>query len=197
MTATLAKTLTLAEFLNSPSLEESPAWEYVNGVAIQKPMPKTRHSILQKRLLRAIDDCAARTLRDRSEEYTALPELRCTFGGRSVVPDIVVVSWDKIKVNEAEEPYDNFLEAPDWSIEILSPDQNANRVIDNILHCLHHGSQLGWLIDPDDYSVLIFSPQQEPNLCRGSQQLRVLGGLDMIITAEEVFSWLKVGKGRA
>ncbi len=189
MTATLAKTLTLAEFLNEPSLEETPAWEYVNGVAIQKPMPKTRHSILQKRLLRAIDDC--------SEEYTALPELRCTFGGRSVVRDIVVVSWDKIKVNEAEEPYDNFLEAPDWSIEILSPDQNANRVIDNILHCLGHGSQLGWLIDPDDYSVLIFAPQEEPNLCRGSQQLPVLAGIDMMITAEQVFGWLKVGQGRA
>jgi len=188
MTATVAKTLTLAEFLNLPSLEESPAWKYVNGVAMQKPMPKTRHSILQKRLLREIDD--------RSDDYTALPKLRYTFGGRSLVPDIVVVSWDRIKLNEAEEPEDNFLEAPDWSIEILSPDKNANRVIDNILHCLGHGSQLGWTIDPDDYSVLIFAPQQEPNPCRGSQQLRVLAGIDMRLTAEQVFGWLKVDRSR-
>nr|WP_041393399.1 hypothetical protein [Pleurocapsa sp. PCC 7327] len=28
-----------------------------------------------------------------------------------------------------------------------------NRAIDNILHCLKHGSKLGWMLDPDDYSV--------------------------------------------
>ena len=45
------------------SLEDSPAWEYVDGVAIQKPMPKTRHFILQKRPLAEVDnktaDCTA------------------------------------------------------------------------------------------------------------------------------------------
>jgi hypothetical protein len=34
-------------------------------VALQKPMPKTRHSILQKRLLSEIDG--------NSSDYTALP----------------------------------------------------------------------------------------------------------------------------
>jgi Uma2 family endonuclease len=56
MTASLPQVLTLEEFLNLPYLEDSPAWEYANGVATQKPMPKTRHSMLQKRLLTAIDD---------------------------------------------------------------------------------------------------------------------------------------------
>lgn len=50
MTASLTQILTLEEFLKLPQVEESPAWEYVDGIAIQKPMPKTRHSILQKRL---------------------------------------------------------------------------------------------------------------------------------------------------
>ena len=103
--------LTLEEFLKLPNLEESPAWEYVGGNAIQKPMPKVRHSILQKRLLVTIDNSES--------NYLALPELRCTFGDRSVVPDIVVVSWDKIQINEFGEPEDNFKPAPDWSIEIL------------------------------------------------------------------------------
>lgn len=178
--------IALEDFLKLPYLEESPAWEYVDGIALQKPMPKTRHSILQKRLLDAVDD--------NSDDYTALPELRCTFGGRSVVPDVAVIAWDRIQINEAGEPEDDFTEAPDWTIEILSPDQKATRVIDNILYCLRHGSKLGWMLDPDDYSILIFSPHQEPEVCRGVRQLMVLQGIELVLTAEQVFAWLKVGK---
>ncbi|BAZ48261.1 hypothetical protein NIES4103_08680 [Nostoc sp. NIES-4103] len=184
MTASLPQILTLEEFLKMPYLEDSPAWEYADGVAMQKPMPKIRHSILQKRLLTAIDNS--------NDQYTALPELRCTFAGRSIVPDVAVVAWSRIQLNEVGEPEDHFTEAPDWAIEILSPDQNANRVIDNLLYCLQHGCQLGWLIDPDDYSVLIFAPQQQPEICRGENQLRVLEGINLTLTAEQVFGWLKL-----
>lgn len=186
MTSILAQKLTLEEFLKLPNLEQSPAWEYTEGGAVRKPMPKFRHSLLQKQLLVKIDDSEGRYLR--------LPELRCTFGGRSVVPDVVVVSWEKIQLNELGEPEDNFTQAPDWSIEILSPDQNANRVIDNLLHCLHYGSQLGWLIDPSDRSVLVLRPQQEVEICRGSQPLQVLIGMNLQLTAEAVFNELKLAK---
>ena len=152
MTASVSQIITLEEFLKLPNVEDSPAWEYSDGVAIQKPMPKFRHSIIQKRLLRTVDD--------NSEEYTALPELRCTFAGRSIVPDVAVVAWNRIQFNEIGEPVDNFEQPPDWTIEILS--------------------------------VLIFIPQQEPKICRGSTQLQVLKGIDLILTAEDVFGWLKV-----
>jgi Uma2 family endonuclease len=113
-----------------------------DGDVNQKPMPKTRHSILQKHLLVRIDD--------GSKDYTALPELRCTFAGRSIVPDIAVVSWDRIPINELGDPEDNFMEAPDWAIEILSPTQQAIRVIDNLLHYLRYGTKLG----PQPYAPL-------------------------------------------
>jgi Uma2 family endonuclease len=184
MTTPVAQLLTIEEFLNRPDLEESPAWEFMNGVAVQKPMPKTRHSILQKRLLFEIDR--------HSELYTALPELRCTFAGRSIVPDVAVIAWNRIQVNASGEPEDNFVAAPDWSIEILSPDQKVNRVIDNLLHCTGNGCKLGWMIDPDDYSVLIFAPRQEPIVCRGTSQLTVLEGIDLVLSAEQIFSWLKI-----
>lgn len=186
MTVSLTPVLTVEEFLKRPEIEVSPAWEYVGGVAIQKPMPKTRHSILQKRLLTEIDK--------HSEVYTALPELRCTFAGRSIVPDVAVIAWDRMQVNEAGEPEDHFMEALDWSIEILSPDQKANRVIDHLLHCLRNGGQLGWMLDPDDYSVLIFAPHQEPNVCRGAGQLQVLAGVHLELTSEQVFAWLRIDR---
>lgn len=188
MTTSLTQVLTLKDFLELPYLEDSPAWEYVDGVAIQKPMPKTRHSILQKRLTAEVDIQTA--------DYTALPELRCTFGGRSIVPDVAVIAWNRINLNEAGEPEDDFTKSPDWTIEILSPDQKANRLIDNILHCLKHGSKLGWMIDPDDYSVLIFTPQQEPEVCRGDRQLKVIAGVQLTLTPQQIFAWLKLGQSR-
>ncbi|AFY60668.1 Uma2 family endonuclease [Synechococcus sp. PCC 6312] len=184
MTASLTPVLTLEEFLRLPYIEESPAWEYIDGVAMQKPMPKTRHSILQMRLLSEINR--------HSQTHTALPELRCTFAGRSVVPDIAVIPWNRIQVNEVGEPEDNFIVAPDWSIEILSPAQKASRVIDNLLHCIKHGCRLGWMLDPDDYSVLIFAPNKEPAVCRGVSQLQLLEDVHLELTAEEVFGWLKM-----
>jgi Uma2 family endonuclease len=151
-------------------------------------MPKTRHSILQKRLTAEVDSQTA--------DYTALPELRCTFGGRSIVPDVAVIAWNRINLNEAGEPEDDFTKSPDWTIEILSPDQKANRVIDNIQDCLKHGSKLGWMIDPDDYSVLIFTPQQEPEVCRGDRQLKVIAGVQLTLTPQQIFAWLKLGQAR-
>ena len=67
-------------------------------------------------------------------------------------------------------------------------------MIDNLLHCLHHGAQLGWLVDPIDYSVLVLKPQQEISVCRDQQQLQVLPEFELQLTAREIFSWLQVGK---
>lgn len=38
MTWTIPETKTLQELLRLPYIDESPAWEYINGEAIQKPM---------------------------------------------------------------------------------------------------------------------------------------------------------------
>ena len=47
------------------------------------------------------------------------------------------------------------------TIEILSPDQRPTKVIGNILHCLNYGTSLGWLLDPDECSVLVYPPKQQ------------------------------------
>ena len=184
MIAVHSQLLTLEEFLASADIDASPAWEYIDGAAYQKNMPKTRHSLLQKRLLSQIDG--------HSEAYTALLELRCTFAGRSLVPDIAVVAWDRIPVDENGEPQDNFEAAPDWSIEILSPQQNTTRVLENLLHCLKHGCQLGWMIDPAEYSILTLLPNQAPQVCRGERPPIVLNGVDLNVTTKQIFEWLKV-----
>jgi len=152
---------TLEEFLKLP--ETKPASEYIEGEIIQKPMPKTKHSRLQGQFLRVINEVV-----EEPKIAYAFPELRCTFGGRSIVPDIAVLLWEQIEFDESGEPLDDVLIAPYWAIEILSPQQSSNRVTRKIIHCLQHNCQLGWLIDRDDRSILAFLPNQQPQFCEGS-----------------------------
>ena len=80
--------MTMAEFLNLPDIEASPAWEFVNQVAGQKTMPTLFHSRLQKHLLTIIDQS--------TQGYEALPELRCILSESSVVPDVAVMRLDRL-----------------------------------------------------------------------------------------------------
>ena len=121
--------LTLEQFLKLP--ETKPASEYIEGEIIQKPMPKTKHSLLQLRTCNEINQVT-----QTPKIAYAFPELRCTFGGRSIVPDIAVLLWEQIEFDESGEPLDDVLIAPYWAIEILSPQQSSNRVTRKIIHCL-------------------------------------------------------------
>ncbi|KJH69725.1 Uma2 family endonuclease [Aliterella atlantica] len=182
---TTTQSLTLEEFLQLP--ETKPASEYIEGQILQKPMPKSKHSLLQLQVCNAVNDVTA-----KAKIAYALPELRCTFGGRSIVPDVAILLWRNIEFDENGEPIDDVRIAPDWTIEILSPEQSSNRVIGNILHCLQHGRKLGWLIDPGDRSILVFRPNQSPVLCRDRDRLPVPNDIPLNLTTAQVFNWLKI-----
>lgn len=185
MASVLSQTITLQDFLQMP--ETKPASEYIDGRIIQKPMPKGKHSRLQLRLCNTVN-----ALAEHQHIAYAFPELRCSFGTRSVVPDVAVFLWDRIPFDDEGEVPDDFLLPPDWTIEILSPDQSSNKVIGNILYCLDHGCQLGWLIDPSDRSILIFHPNKPPQLLKGNDSPTVLPDIPLEITVETIFGWLKM-----
>ena len=143
--------LTLEAFLAMP--ETKPASEFIDGKISQKPMPQGKHSAVQSELVPTVNG------KLRSEKIArAFSELRCTFGGRSIVPDASVWIWDRIATDDSGDIANVFSGAPDWTIEILSPDQRHTKVVKNIVHCLKHGAALGWLIDPDDRTVFIYHP---------------------------------------
>jgi Uma2 family endonuclease len=181
------KLLSLEEFLKLP--ETKPASEYIDGKVIQKPMPQGKHSKLQGKLVTAIN----RIVEDRKIAL-AFPELRCTFGGRSIVPDVAVFAWDRIPVDANGEIANVFPICPDWTIEILSPDQSSTKVTSNILHCLQHGCQMGWLFDPEERSLLIYPQGQQPEFLEGEQDRLPIPTLaiDLQLTVGDVFGWLKL-----
>ena len=149
MVQTPTKPLTLDEFLQLP--ETKPASEFIDGQIIQKHMPQGKHSTVQLDLGGDIN----RVLKPQ-RIARAYSELRCTFGGRSTVPDVSVFTWERIPRDEKGEVANTFAIPPDWTIEILSPDQSQTKVVRNILHCLAHGTQMGWLIDPEEKLVFVY-----------------------------------------
>jgi Uma2 family endonuclease len=186
MVQTPVRQITLEEFLALP--DTKPASEYIDGEVIQKPMPQGQHSILQIELGMEIN-LALR----RKGVATVFSELRCTFGGRSVVPDLTVFEDTRIPSNEDGDIENIFKIAPDWTIEILSPDQSTTKVLKNINHCLANDTQMGWLIDPSDRSVFICMPDR--NLQIIDERSTILPvpefARSVQLTVEQLFSWVK------
>jgi Uma2 family endonuclease len=187
MEATMAvpkRKLTLEEFLELP--EEEPALEYEEGTVTQKVSPKGKHSRLQGWMIKLIN-----TVTEPRKLAMAFPELRFATAQRSPVPDVAVYLWDRIPRDERGRVADNFREAPDIAIEIVSPEQSVNSLIRRCLWYVAHGVRLALLVDPKDESVLVFRPNQIPSPRRGADRIDfddVLPGLTM--TVDELFASL-------
>ncbi len=173
----------LMEFLALP--ETKPASEFIHGEILQKLMPQGEHSLLQGKLCEVINQAA-----QPQQIAYAFPELRCTFGGDSIVPDVAVFRWPRIPRTETGRIANRFELPPDWSIEILSPAQSQTKVLSKLLHCSEHGTALGWLLDPAEETVLIVWPDQRVRLLREQVVLPVLPELELELTVEQVFEWL-------
>jgi Uma2 family endonuclease len=185
MITTVTNRLTLEEFLRQP--ETKPASEFINGEIKQKAMPQGEHSRLQIKLCTAINQVT-----EEKKIAYALPELRCTFSGRSLVPDVVIFHWERIPRTEEGRIANRFNTYPDWAIEILSPGQSQMKVLDNLLHCSKYGTKLGWLINPEEEIILVIFPEQKVELYQGQDVLPVLEKIDLNLTVSDIFNWLTI-----
>lgn len=185
MVQTPAKPLSLEEFLKLPETE--PASEYIDGQIIQKPMPQGKHSVIQGELITTINAVVK-----PQKIARAFPELRCTFERRSIVPDVSVFVWNRIPRDENGAIANVFQAAPDWIIEILSPDQSATKVTKKILNSLKHETQMGWLIDPDEQTMFVYQPKQQPEVFDEPKDRLPVPSFasELGLTVGDVFGWL-------
>jgi len=102
--------------------------------------------------------------------YEAVQELRCVVPPYSPVPDISVISYHRLP--EEDGP---LVGAPDWLIEIISPDLSTLNLQNKILHCLGNGTQLAWLIDMKREQVWVWEGDDLPQICAGDDVLPYLG----------------------
>lgn len=185
MVTTTSKSIALEEFLALP--ETKPASEYIDGKVAQKPMPQGGHSTIQGELIISLNNALK-----PQKIARAFPELRCTFGGRSLVPDVAVFTWDRIPRQNNGAIANAFNLEPDWTIEILSPDQSYSRVTKNILHCLENGTKLGWLIDPKEQCVFVYWRSRQPAFFELATDVLPVPDFakSFQLTLGELFGWL-------
>ncbi|WP_245927493.1 Uma2 family endonuclease [Aphanothece hegewaldii] len=73
-----------------------------------------------------------------------------------------------------------------------TPEQSQTKVTKKILHSLQNGTQMGWLIDPNEQTVFVYYPNQQPEIFdEGDQLLSVpTFASELKLTVNELFSGL-------
>ncbi|WP_022835355.1 Uma2 family endonuclease [Salisaeta longa] len=115
-----------------------------------KPMPSKLHSIAQTNLIV--------TLSGYRPKYQVLSELTLRLGDLDVTPDLVVYrdlsvdfSVDEVRVTEP----------PLTAVEIASPTQGMQDLLDKIRDLLEHGVQSCWLVLPPLKTITVFTAGME------------------------------------
>ncbi len=184
--------MTLEEFLRLPEIDEHPYLEYLDGRIEAKVSPQKKHGRLEKRLMTHIDAYAEP--RQLGETF---PELRCTFAGRSMIPDVVFLLDEHIETDEPGEVLDPTLRPPDIHVEIVSPDQSVPKCRERLAFSRAHGCPLGCLIDPIRKTVHVYRPGRRSQRLPADAVLEgdpVLPGYRLPVA--ELFEWLKVRKSK-
>lgn len=174
-----SRRLTLAEFLELP--EEKPALEYFEGEIRRKMAAKRTHAWIQFEIAAWVNTFA------RSKKVAlAFPEVRTTFGGASLVPDVAVYRWARIPVTPfgkiADTSPDPQLEVPDIAIEILSPKQSLRYLTRRCQQFLAHGAAAALIIDPIRETIRLYRHESPEQLLTGEMRVdldQVLPGFEL------------------
>ena len=158
----------------------------------RKPLPRGKHSILQRELSFFLTSA----FRSRQAPQ-AFPELCCTFGRaarRSIVPDIAVFRPERVPREANGDIANTFNIHPDWIVEILSPNQKQTQLIRNILHCIDNGADMGWLIDPEEACVFVYSADCSARILDDPKAILPVPEFARLprLTVGGMFGWMKV-----
>jgi Uma2 family endonuclease len=186
----IRKDMTLEEVLAIPEgVGNKRHLEYIDGRIEAKISPQTLHSLLTLRFLQYLNGWA-----EPARLGLSFPELRCTFAGRSIIPDVVFLLKARIAIDAKGRPLDEISRAPDIHIEIISPDRRVKKSRDKLAHSTSHGCALGWLIHPYRETIDVYRPGQPAERMSPDGVLEgepVLPGFRLPVA--EVFGWLVLG----
>jgi Uma2 family endonuclease len=132
--------------------EAKPAFEWVNGRALQKLSPRRKHALAQSRFVTALDAWACEHssgMAGTEWEFRLAPmgEIR-----RPLVPDVAYLSYERLPrelLLETDYPH----VAPDVAVEILSPGDRVRDIEEKIRIYLACGTSVVFLVDTDLQTV--------------------------------------------
>ncbi len=178
--------LTLEEFLELP--EEEPALEFEDGMVTQKVPPQGKHARLQLSIGKIFDRFS-----EPNKVALAFTELRTTYAGLSRVPDVAVYQWERIPRDSDGKIANDFRAPPDIAVEIVSPGQSVNQLVQRCLWFVSHGVKVALLVDPSPESVLVFRPDRVPIVLAGADNLDLGDALPgFTIAVQDIFDVLSL-----
>jgi Uma2 family endonuclease len=174
----------IGQFRRLPEIK--PSLELFDGRVIQKVSPKVPHSYLQPDLCGSLNQFARPRRLGR-----AGTELRCTFGGVSLVFDVSFFVLDRMPAFRRNSEAPDVLYPPDIAVEILSPGQTVGEQSARLRFAIRRGTRIGWLIHPIRETVTVYRPRRRAEILRAGDTLSgedVLPGYRLPIN--ELFGWL-------
>lgn len=154
--------MTVEEFRQLP--ETGPFYyELRHGELVQVTRPKKKHHDIQRRLRRLLEGPAAGAgIVDTEWAFRALSEHEMR------VADVAFVSQDRWEQIDDE---DNLHGAPELVIEVLSPSNTINEILDKEKLCLENGCLEFWVVDPVHRQVKISTPDGVTKTYREDQEI--------------------------
>jgi Uma2 family endonuclease len=125
-----------------------------------KPMPSEVHGYIQGRLI-------AR-LYAYEDQYNILSELSLDLNNWGSVPDIAI--YPKRKMNFREDRIE-VTTPPLCAIEILSPSQSLQELVNKASNYFQHGVKSCWLVIPSLENIYVFSSPESYSIFRSNQIL--------------------------
>jgi Uma2 family endonuclease len=143
-----ASAVSIAQYLSDPAYERL---EYVDGELRERHVGSKSHARVQANLSHKLVEY----VRAHPPGYVAA-ELRVKLAGPSGVefrlPDLAVVLEDT-------SPEEEYLDrAPDLAVEIRSPGDSIADLLRKMELYFAHGARLGWIVLPEERSVLVATP---------------------------------------
>lgn len=131
--------MTVAEYRRIPEAEGDYVYELHHGELVKVARPTFRHAALQHRIYERLCDWAGGAGVVMIEfAYRAVPEHDVRAADVGFVTAARAAAID---------PEDNLMGAPDLVVEVLSPSNSAQEMIDKQALCLENGCREFWIVD--------------------------------------------------
>ena len=139
-----------------------------------KPPPSLNHGVTQALLIGALS-------RYRSQ-YTVASELSLELEGERFTPDVCL--YPKLQTNPMEDQI-RMTEPPLLAVEIASPSQSTQTLVDKIRLMLGLGVRSAWLVQPALQTVTLFHPGAKPRTFTEGMVEDDVAGIDVAL--DDVF----------
>ncbi len=172
--------LTLEEFLCLPEFDES--FELVDGEVVIKMSPKFFHSRLTSVFWSELSSWS-NGIGQVAIEWSVVLKRR---GQDWVpVPDLLYVSYDRLAADWREDSPCPVM--PELAIEIVSPEQTFNQIVQKATDYLSAGLDRVWVVYPPMRSITVFYPDRPPETYQGDRLLTDEIFSNLAVTAEQFF----------